>query len=71
MMSGDQPIENRPVRLEGSQRTDLVHAHQTAVLGDVGRKDHRELSFDDLGVRHLALLRGAHTRTDAFDHRTI
>ena len=37
MMGGDQPIENRPVRLKRPQGADFVHAHQTAVLGDVGR----------------------------------
>ena len=71
MMGDDQPVEDRPVRLKRPQGADFVHAHQTTVLGDVGRKDHRELSFDDLGVRHLALLRGAHTRADRSDHRTI
>jgi len=46
---------------------DFVEPHQAAVLGDVGRKDYRELSFDDLGVCHRALLKGAHAEVETFD----
>src|SRR5215472_11808529 len=67
MMSGDQSVEDRPMGLECAQRADFVQPHQAAVLGDVGRKDYRELSFDDLVVRHRALLKGAHTKAQTFD----
>ena len=67
MMGRDKPVDDRPVGLERPQGADLVQPHQAAVLGDVGRKDHRELSFDDLVVCHRALLNGAHTEAEIFD----
>src|SRR6516164_10671765 len=66
-MGGDQSIENRPVRLKRAQRADLVQPHQAAVLGNIGGKDHRELSFDDLDVCHLAPPQGHLCRIKPFE----
>jgi hypothetical protein len=67
MMSGDQSVEDRPMGLECAQRADFVQPHQAAVLSNVGRKDYRELSFDDLVVCHRALLRGAPIEAKTID----
>ena len=71
MMGGDQPIEDRPIGLQPAQGADLILPHEAAVLGDVGRKNYRKLSFDDLGVCQLALLRGAHTENDTLSRSNI
>src|ERR1700719_4693737 len=58
-MGGDQSIEDGPVGLQPAQRADLVQPHQPAVLGNVGREDHGELSFDYLDFCHRPSSRGA------------
>src|SRR5262249_10999705 len=62
-MGSDQSIEDRPVGLQPAQRADLVQPHQTAVLGNVGRKNRGELSFDDLIFCHLLSSKGADAAT--------
>jgi hypothetical protein len=64
MMGRNQRIEDRPIGLKPAQGADLILPHEAAVLGNVSGKNHRELSFDDLGVYHLASLGGANTGTD-------
>ena len=48
----NQAIDDHPASLEPTPRADLVQLHQAAVLGNVGGKDHRQLSFDYLAFRH-------------------
>ena len=62
-IGGNQSIEDRPVGLQRAQGTDLVQPHQTAVFGDVGRKDCSELSFDYLGFCHRPSSWGADAGT--------
>jgi hypothetical protein len=50
VVRGDQSVEDRPVRLKSAQCANFVQPHQAAVLGNIGRKDYRELSLDDPGV---------------------
>ena len=68
-MRGDQSLEDRPVGLQPPQRADLVQPHQPAVLGNVGREDHGELSFDYLDFCHRPSSRGADAATESL-HRT-
>jgi SAM-dependent methyltransferase len=67
----DQSIEDRLVGSQGAKRTDFVQPHKAAVLGDIGRKDYRELSFDDLVVHHRVPLSGAHANSETFDKLDI
>jgi hypothetical protein len=57
-MGGDQSIEDRPIGLQPPQRADLVQPHKPAVLGNVGRKDYGQLSFDYLDLCHRPSSRG-------------
>jgi hypothetical protein len=66
MMDGDQSVEDRPVRLKCAQCADFVQPHQAAVLGNIGRKDYRELSFDGLNVCHLPSCRALNAGTCSF-----
>src|SRR5271165_951369 len=68
-MDGDQSVEYHPVGLQPAQRADLVQPHQPAVLGDVGREDRGELSFDHLVFCHRPSSRGADAATESFDTR--
>ncbi len=69
-VGGDQSIEDCPVGLQPPQCADLVQPHQPAVLGNVGRKDHGELSFDYLDLCHRPSSRGVDAATNSF-HRRI
>jgi hypothetical protein len=57
-MGGDQSIEDYPVGLQPAQRADLVQPHEAAVLGNIGRKYHGELSFDYLDLCHRPSFEG-------------
>ena len=66
-MGGNQPIEDRPVRLKPPQCAELIQPHQAAVLGNVGRKDRGKLSFDYLAFCHRPSSRALMPEPNSFD----
>jgi hypothetical protein len=66
-MGGDQRVEDRPIGLQTAQRADLVQPHQAAVLGNIGRENRGELTFDDLALRHRPSSAPTHNAINMFD----
>jgi hypothetical protein len=63
-MSGDQPIDDDPIRGEGAKGANLIEPHQAAVALDIGGEDRGELPFDGVRFQGSAPPRSSIARPD-------